>query len=163
MPKKKLMLDLFERQLQILYSSESLILKALPHMREHVYEPRLKDIISNYIEEASDQKTRLEEIGVYLNINIYIKDGNIIRALLEDVNWLFDHFSKGLLLDVGIVSKLQAIQHFQISAYETAHLYANTLNLKDVAETLDRTLSEAYEGDEFCGSYVKGLLVNKKQ
>lgn len=157
------MLDLFERQLQVLYSSESLILKDLPNMREHVYEAQLKDIITDHIQITSNQIARLEEIGVYLNINVHIKDGNIIRALMEDVDWLFEHFSIGLLRDVGIVTKLQAAQHFQISAYETARLYADTLNLKEVAQMLDRTLSEAYEGDEFCGSYVKGLLVNKKQ
>lgn len=162
MAKDKIMLDLFEMNLQNLYNSEALILKSLSKMLEHVTDEELREIIKFYDEETLIQKQRLEEISTYLKIKVDIQDGKIIRALIEDIEWLYEEFQKGLLMDVGIVSKLQHIQHFQISAYETALLYAQHLEITHVAKILNKTLDEAYEGDETCSYHAKRLLRKRK-
>lgn len=158
----KIMRDLFERQLQNLYNSEILILKVLPEMLEHVTDGKLKEIIKTYINETYDQKTRLEEIGDYLCIKYILDDSKIILGLLEEINDLYEEFPKSLLLDVGIIAKMQHIEHFQISAYETALLYAKTLKIDEVAEIIDKTLWEAYEADEHCSNYANNLMLHKK-
>lgn len=157
----KLMRDLFEKQLQNLYNSEVLILHALPEMSAYVTDEKLSRIIQSYIEETQDQKERLEEIADYLHLKFKIDNGKIIRGLLEETEELFDEYPKGLLLDVGIIAKIQHIEHFQISAYETALLYAKTLGVQEVAEQLDKTLWEAYEADEVCGSHAKKLMLQE--
>ena len=156
------MRDLFERQLQNLYNSELLILHALPDMLEHVTDGKLAEIIETYIQETRNQKERLVEIGNYLHIKFQLTNGKIIRGLLKEMKDLYEDFQKGMLLDVGIVAKLQHVEHFQISAYETALLYAKALDVTEVAEKLDITLWEAYEADEICGNYAKNLMLNNK-
>ncbi|MGJ8593876.1 MAG: DUF892 family protein [Aquaticitalea sp.] len=162
MAKAKLMLDLFEKNLQNLYNSEDLILKSFPKMLHHVTDETLKEVVEFYQVLTDAQKERLVEIGAYLKVKIAVSDGNIIRALIEDVTWLYNEFPKGLLMDVGIVSKLKHIQHFQISAYENAVLYAKHLKIREVTELLNKSLEEAYEGDEVCSYHANRLLKNTK-
>lgn len=162
MAKDKIMLDLFERNLQNLYNSEKLILKSLPQMSEYIVDEALKEVVKNFTDDTDRQKKRLENIGEFLNIKLAVKDGNIIRALLDDIQWLYNEFPKGVLMDIGIVSKLQHIQHFQISAYETALLYSKSLHIHEISKILDKTLEEAYEGDEFCSHHAKRLTKKAK-
>lgn len=96
-------------------------------MLENATDERLKQVIENYIKETYDQKQRLEEIGEYLHIKFYLNDRKIIRGLLEEVKELYEEFPKGFLMYVGIIAIMQHVEHFQISAYESALLYARTL------------------------------------
>ncbi|WP_179345855.1 DUF892 family protein [Winogradskyella ursingii] len=162
MAKEKILLDLFEKKLQNLYNSEILIVNSIPKLMQHVRDEELKDAVNLYYGETYRQKERLTDIGNYLNIKVAVQDGNIIRALIEDVKWLYDEFAKGLLMDVGIVSKLRNIQHFQISAYETALLYSQHLKVDEVSDLFKQTLDEAYEGDEIYSYHAKRLLQNLK-
>jgi len=154
----KLVRDLFERQLQHLYTSEELILKALPEMLDYARDEGLCDIIKTQIRVTYEQKNRLKEIGKYLKFKIKVNDGKIIRGLLEEIHELYSEIPKGLLLDVAIISKILHIQHFQISAYETCMLYVKRLDLVEIEVILDKTLNEAYEADEECSGYAKYLL-----
>ncbi|HLT33999.1 MAG TPA: DUF892 family protein [Aquaticitalea sp.] len=157
----KLMIDLFEKQLQNLYNSEVLVLASLPLMYVHATDESLRAIINFYTEETDRQKTRLEEIGEYLKIKIAINDGKVIKGLLDEAKELYEDFPKGKLLDAGIISKLQNIAHFQISAYETAMLITRHLGIKEVTKKLGKTLDEAYEADEYCSEYAAKLLLPK--
>jgi ferritin-like metal-binding protein YciE len=158
----KIMRDLFEKQLQAVYNSEVLILSGLPGMLGYAVDESLRDIIKTQIKATFDQKVRLEQIGKYLPVKYIKNDGMIIRGLLDEINELYAEFPKGILMDVGIISKIQHVQHFQISAYETAMLYAKKLDLDEVEAILEQTLDEVYEADEECSSYAKNLLLNTK-
>lgn len=152
------MIDLFEKQLQNLYNAEVLILDAIPLMYDNATDQTLKTIINYYTEDTRRQKTRLEEIGDFLKIKIAITEGQIIKGLLADTMELYREFQKGLILDAGIISKLQNIAHFQISSYETAALITRHLGIKEVEQKLEQTLEEAYEAAEACGEYAANLL-----
>jgi len=158
----KILRDLFEKQLQGVYNSEVLILNGLPEMLGNAYDESLRDIIKTQIKVTFDQKVRLEQIGQYLHVKYSINDGMIIRGLLDEISELYAEFSKGILMDIGIISKIQHVQHFQISAYETAMLYARKLGLDEVEAILEETLDEAYEADEECSFYAKNLVLNSK-
>lgn len=147
-----------ERQLQNLYSSEALILVAFTEMLDHASDGGLRDIIEAHIAITHYQKVRLERIGEYLHLRMVINDGKIILGLLGEIHDLCGEFPKSALLDVGITAKIQHIQHFQISAYETAKLYAKNLDLVEIEVILDDTLDEAYGADEECSRHVKALL-----
>lgn len=106
------MRDLFERQLQFLYNSEVLILGGLPEMLDYASDDSLRDIIKSQIKVTFDQKVRLEQIGEYLRVKYVMSDGKIIRGLLEESNELYADYPRGILMDVGIISKIQHVQHF---------------------------------------------------
>ncbi len=149
-------------QLQALYNSEVLILDGLPKMLGYATDGRLRDIIKIQIKATFEQKVRLEKLGEYLHIRYVMNDGKIIQGLLVEINEPYAEFPRGILMDVGIISKIQHVQHFQISAYETAMLYAKKLGLEEVEAILEETLDEAYEADEECSSYAKNLLLHDK-
>ena len=157
------MRDLFEKQLQHLYNSELLILNALPEMLEYATDAELRNLINTYTRETHGHKQRLVEIGDYLHIRFKINDGKIILGLIEEIRELYQEYPKGFLMDVGIIAKIQHIEHFQISAYETALLYAGALDINEVANRLNETLWEAYEADERCGYYVKELMFDSNR
>lgn len=158
----KIMMDLFEKQLQAVYNSEVLTLGGLPEMLGYAGDESLREIINTQIKVTVGQKLRLEKIGKYLHIKYIVDDGKMIKGLLDEMNELYKEFPKGLLMNVGIISKIQHIQHFQISAYETAMLYAKKLGLEEIVIILEMTLDEAYDADEECSSYAKRILLNEK-
>lgn len=100
----------------------------------------------------------MEEIGDFLHIRFRTNNGKTILGLLEETRELYGEFPKGFLMDVGIIGKIRHVEHFQISSYETALLYARTLDISEVATKLDETLWEAYEADERCSGYAKKLM-----
>ena len=155
--------DLLEKQLRNLYAAETLILERLPEILNHASDKGLKDIINAIIEVTDQQRSRLKKIGDYLNFKVTVRDGKIIKGLLEEMKELFEEFSEGNLLDIAIISQLQHIQHFQISAYESTLLYTKTLLLEEISSILDDTIDEAYMANENCSRYMKLLLSRKKR
>lgn len=154
----KILQDLLEKQLQHLYIAESLILEELPGMLYYVSEENLLTLIQAHIQMTFNQKIRLEKIADYLRIKIDVKDGQMIKGLIDETHKLYDEFPRGMLLDIGIVSKLQLIQHFQIAGYEIVSLYLKSMKLTEVLPIIETTLDEAYSSDEDCSSYVKKSL-----
>ncbi len=92
-----------------------------------------------------------------------INDERIILGLIEETRELYSEFPKGFLMDVRIISKIRHMEHFQISAYETALLYAKALDIPEVVDRLDETWWEAYEADERCSDYAKDLMFDRNR
>lgn len=157
----KILRDLFERQFKHIYNSELLILDGLAAMSDFASDNKLKKFIRDYRNETGRQLKRLEEIALLLHFEYRIMDGKVIIGLLEETNELFENFSKGFLVDVAILGKLRQIEHFQISEYEIALLYANTLKIPEVADKINETLMESYEADECCSAFAEEFILNR--
>ena len=61
MAKLKNLEDLFEHELQDLYSAEKQLLEALPKMAEKASDSKLKQAFITHLEETKEQKQRLEQ------------------------------------------------------------------------------------------------------
>jgi ferritin-like metal-binding protein YciE len=61
--------ELFEHQLQDLYSAEDQLTKALPKMPKKAKDPKLKKAFEDHLEETKEHKNRLKEICDEFSIN----------------------------------------------------------------------------------------------
>ena len=61
--------ELFEYQLQDLYSAEDQFTKALPKMAKKAKDPKLKKAFEDHLEETKENKNRLKKICDELSIN----------------------------------------------------------------------------------------------
>ena len=55
---------------------------------------------------------------------------------------------EGELLDAGLISAAQRVEHYEIAAYGTVRTYAEILGQKEAAELLEQTLNEEKETDQ---------------
>jgi ferritin-like metal-binding protein YciE len=55
---------------------------------------------------------------------------------------------EGDVLDAGLISAAQRVEHYEIAGYGCVRTYANLLGENDAAELLEETLNEEKETDE---------------
>lgn len=60
--------DLFEHELKDLYSAENQILRAMPKLKDHASDDKLKKAIEKHLKETEKHVQRLEEICKELGI-----------------------------------------------------------------------------------------------
>jgi ferritin-like metal-binding protein YciE len=115
---------LFVDQLKDLYDAEHQLIKALPKMAEAASSPDLKRGFHRNEKPSGKKCVGMEGI---------IKEGEELiknKEMDKDVK------------DAGLIMAAQKVEHYEIASYGTVRTYAETLGMKDVAQTLQQTLDE---------------------
>lgn len=140
--------DLFEHQLQDLYSAEKQLENALPKVLEKVNDNELKDSINSHLEETKNQKSRILEICDELGIKASGEECKAMKGLIEETEHFLKEDADKDVRDAGIIANCQRIEHYEISGYGTAVRFAKQLGHTSIAEKLQKTLDEEYSADE---------------
>lgn len=140
--------DLFEHQLQDLYSAESQLVDALPKMVKSAKDPSLKKAFEGHLEETKNHKTRLEEIAKTLGFSIKGETCKAMQGLIKEAEGFLKEKLSDDVLNAGIIAEAQRVEHYEISGYGTAVRYAKELGHKDIAAKLNKTLDEEYGADD---------------
>jgi ferritin-like metal-binding protein YciE len=146
MPEQTLQ-DLYISELKDLYSSEQQLVKALPKIAKNVESQELSDAISNHLEKTKNHVTRLEQIFSSLDENPKGKKCVGMQGILEEGEETMDEF-EGSVLDAGVISAAQRVEHYEIAAYGAVCRYAELLERTEDLGLLKETLQEeknAYE------------------
>lgn len=151
--------DLFVNQLRDLYSAESQIIKALPKMIKHATTPALKAGLTAHLEETKGQLERLKEISAALGKKLSGHTCEATKGLVKEAAEWMEEDATDAVMDAGIIADGQRVEHYEISAYGTAHAYALALGDKQSASLLAATLKEEKAADEKLGKIA--LAVNK--
>jgi ferritin-like metal-binding protein YciE len=59
-----------------------------------------------------------------------------------------DECEDGAMLDAGIISAAQKIEHYEIASYGTLRQFAQTLRINNAADLLEQTLTEEKAADD---------------
>ena len=139
--------DLFIDELKDLYSAENQITKALPKMAKAATSPDLRKGFELHLEQTHGQIARLERIFEELGESPKGKKCHGMEGLLEEGKELMGEDAEPEVMDAGLISAAQRVEHYEIAGYGTVKTYAKLLGMAKAADLLEQTLNEEKETD----------------
>ena len=141
--------ELYVAKLKDLYSVEKQLVQALPKMAKHATTPELKQAFETHFAETRKHVERLDYIFDTLEASPGGRHCRQMEALLEDAGELADEGAAADVLDAGLISRAQYVEHYEIAAYGTVRRYALVLGEVDHLRLLQQTLHEEAVVDEW--------------
>ena len=139
--------DLFVHTLQDIYYAENQITKALPTMIEKAQNPALKSGFTNHLQETKQQVVRLEQVFKSINQPVKGVTCQAIDGIIAEAKEVMSDIKDPSVMDVGLASSAQAVEHYEISRYGSLIAMAKQLGHNDVATLLHQTLEEEKAAD----------------
>ena len=139
--------ELYVEGLRDLYSAEQQILKALPKLRAGATNIEVKDAFATHLAQTEEHVTRLEQIFVELDMSPKGKHCKGMEGLVAEGSDLLKEDAAPDVLDAGLISSVQHIEHYEMAGYGTARTYAQLLGFPKQAELLQKTLDEEQATD----------------
>ncbi|NJN27344.1 MAG: ferritin-like domain-containing protein [Cyclobacteriaceae bacterium] len=140
--------DLFEHQLQDLYSAEEQLIKALPEMAAKASNPKLKKAFESHLEETKEQKRLLEEVCKELDIKPSGEKCKAMEGLIQEAKSMMKEKASPEVMDAALIADAQRIEHYEISGYGTACTFAKQLDHSEAKKKLGKILEQEYSADE---------------
>jgi ferritin-like metal-binding protein YciE len=153
--------DLFLHTLKDIYYAENQIVKSLPTMVEKASDPMLKTAFQSQLAETKNQVARLERVFQMLNEEPKGTTCAAMDGILDEAKEVMGEIADDIVLDAGMLSSAQAVEHYEITRYGTLVAFARRLGRQDCAKLLEETLAEEKETDRKLTQIAEGQ-VNRK-
>lgn len=140
--------DLYIEELRDLYSAENQILKALPKMATAASCEKLKAAFTTHLAETEGQVVRLEQIFEALGEKPAGKTCKAMQGIVAEGEEFISEKPAPLILDAGLVSAAQRVEHYEMAGYGCVRAYAETLGETDAIALLQATLDEEKAADK---------------
>ena len=140
--------DLLVEQLKDLYNAENQLVKALPKMAKAATDPELKQAFENHLEETKEHVARLETILGELDELGRGKKCKGREGLIEEGSELIEEDPEEDVLDAGLISKAQHVEHYEMAGYGTVRTWAQLMGHTEHARLLQTTLDEEGAADK---------------
>jgi len=134
--------DLYVEELKDLYSAENQILRALPEMVKAAASPDLKAGFQEHLNQTREHVSRLEQIFEGLGKSPRGKHCKGMEGVLEEGQDLLKEDAEAEVLDAGLISAAQHVEHYEIAGYGVCRTYAKLLGDDKAAKLLQTTLTE---------------------
>jgi ferritin-like metal-binding protein YciE len=144
---KNALQELYVNELRDLYNAENQLVKALPKMAKAATSQELRAGFEEHLEQTKGHVQRLEEIFSELDEKPTGKKCKGMEGLVEEGKEMIEE-EEGEVLDAGLISAAQRVEHYEIAGYGCVRTYANLLGETDAAELLNETLEEEKETDK---------------
>ena len=131
-----------------LYSAESQILKALPKMRAGATSPDLKTAFDEHAQLTTEHVARLERICTELGVSPSGKHCKGMEGLIAEGVELLKEDADPDVMDAGLISAAQHVEHYEMAGYGTVRTYAQLLGYDEQSAVLQTTLLEERETDK---------------
>lgn len=141
--------ELYVDELRDLYDAEGQLTKALPKMAEAATSDELRAGFEHHLEQTRGHVQRLEQIFEDMGEKPKGKKCKGMQGLIaEGKEIMEDDDLEGEVLDAGLISAAQRVEHYEIAAYGCVRSYANLLGDTKAASLLEETLEEEKETDQ---------------
>lgn len=150
--------DLFEDELRDVYDAEKRILKALPKMAKAASDEQLRDAFTTHLEETRGQVERLEQVFASLDLKVKGKRCMGMEGILAEGSELMDEDGDETVLDAGLISAAQRVEHYEITAYGTLMAWAKALGHEDAVELLAENEREEKETDQKLSELAESVI-----
>lgn len=141
--------ELYVDELRDLYDAEEQLTKALPKMAKAAKSDDLRAGFELHLEQTKGHVQRLEKIFDDLGEKPKGKKCKGMQGLIaEGKEIMQDEGLEGEVLDAGLISAAQRVEHYEIAAYGCVRSYANLLGDTKAASLLEETLEEEKQTDE---------------
>ena len=155
---RELMID----ELQDLHSAEQQIVKALPKLVKAAHNPSLKRAFEHHLEETKNHVTRLDNIFKRLGESPKGKTCEGMKGLLKEGEERISDGGEPEVVDAGIISAAQRVEHYEIAAYGSARTYAELLGDREAVRLLSETLEEEKASDAKLTQVARTVNVEAK-
>ncbi len=139
--------DLYVEELKDLYSAENQILKAMPRMIRAATHLKLKRAFAKHEKQTRQQVKRLERICKELGVSPRGKKCVGMEGLLEEGKELIKEKPEKDVLDAGLITAAQHVEHYEMAGYGTCRTWARLLGYEGQAQLLQATLDEEQQTD----------------
>ena len=140
--------ELLIDELRDIYHAEKQLVKALPKMAKASKSDQLRQAFEHHLEETNGHVERLEEVFEKLGKGARGKRCEAMQGLIEEAQELIDEIKTPEVLDVGLITAAQKVEHYEISAYGSACALAESLGQNEIVQLLNETLEEEKQADE---------------
>ena len=139
--------DLYVEGLKDLWSAENQILKALPRMIRKASHKELKKAFTAHEKQTREHVRRLERICRELGESPRGKKCVGMEGLIKEAKELIGEKPAPDVLDAGMISSAQHVEHYEMAGYGCARTYARLLGYESQAQMLQQTLDEEQATD----------------
>jgi ferritin-like metal-binding protein YciE len=139
--------DIYVEELKDLYSAENQILKALPRMIKVASHPKLKQAFTKHERQTRQHVKRLERICKELGEKPTGKKCVGMEGLLQEGKDLIKEKPDADVLDAGLISAAQHVEHYEMAGYGTCRTWAQLLGFDNQVQLLQTTLDEEKQTD----------------
>ncbi|HLV78902.1 MAG TPA: ferritin-like domain-containing protein [Chthonomonadaceae bacterium] len=154
--------DLYVEELRNLYSAETQILKALPKMEQKAVSEELKNAFQQHLQQTQQHVRRLEQIFQKMQVDPKGKACKGMRGLLEEADEFLQEDVDRNVLDAGMISLAQRVEHYEISGYGSVRTYAQELGDNWAVDLLQQTLDEEGQTDKKLTMLAEQRGINQK-
>jgi ferritin-like metal-binding protein YciE len=141
----KTMDDLFLHGMRDIYYAENQIVKSLAKMIEKTTDKDLSAGLLDHLRETENQVHRLDVAFERLGLEPKGTSCPGIDGLIKEADGLAREVEDKIVLDAAIISSAQAIEHYEISRYDSLVGWAQQLGHHDVRELLQANFDEEKE------------------
>ena len=134
--------ELFEHELQDIYSAEQSLLEALEQMAQESSDREIKRGFMQHRKETQGQIKRLEKI--YKSLGQKPESGSCpgVEGLIKEKKLFMREKPSGELLEFYNIGAAQKVERYEITAYESLVDMAEKLGMSDVVDLLEQNLQE---------------------
>ena len=140
--------DLFVHTLEDMYYAEKAIAKSLPKMAQKAGQAELRQAFEKHLTETQNQIARLEQVFKMHGVPAKGANCPAIDGIIEEAEELISDVSDPEVLDAGLISSAQAVEHYEITRYGTLSAFARRLGRDDCSRLLEQTLAEEKATDK---------------
>jgi ferritin-like metal-binding protein YciE len=144
----KTLRDLLVHELKDLYSAEKQLTKALPKMAKAASHSELKDAFTNHLDETNRHVERLEQAFDLLDESNRGAKCEAMVGLIAEGEKIIKADGDPAVLDAGLISAAQRVEHYEMAGYGCARTFAQLLGESAIAALLQQTLDEESAADE---------------
>lgn len=139
--------DLYIHELKDLASAEKQFAKALPKMVDAASHPELKTAFENHLGETLEQLGRLDKILATHGHSSRGQKCKGVKGLIKEGKEMISEEEDEDVLDAGLISLAQHIEHYEIAGYGCARSFAEVLGDTAGARLLDQSIREVGSAD----------------
>ena len=151
---------LYVDELKDLWSAEKQILKALPKMIRAAESKKLKRAFTTHERQTRQHVKRLERILKELDESPRGKKCVGMEGLLEEGADLIKEKPERDVLDAGLITAAQHVEHYEMAGYGTVRTWARLLGQEEHAKTLQQTLDEEGDTDKLLTTLAESINVD---
>jgi ferritin-like metal-binding protein YciE len=139
---------LYVEELKDLYSAEHQILKALPKMIRATKHPELKEAFTDHMKQTENHVKRLDQIFGSLEESPKGKKCHGMEGVLEEGAELIKEKPEPDVLDAGLISAAQHVEHYEMAGYGAVRTWAQKLGRDEDTRLLQETLDEEHKAND---------------
>jgi len=140
--------DLLVDELRDLYDAENQLVKALPKVAAAVSSSELKEALEEHFEQTRGHVERLQDVFEHLGESPRGTHCDGMEGLLKEGQKMMEKKGEDAVIDAGIISAAQRVEHYEIAGYGCVISFAKRLGHSEAAKLLSEILEEEKAADE---------------